>query len=256
MRTVTRILVGVVGAAVLVLTACGGAGTAGSSSTPSAGPEPVPTAEQLAAMLVTPESLGGTWGAAPGPEGETAPLGGVVTEEQRAMLPRIDMCDAAPASARTAAEEVAWQAFTQVSMTPDDPLDMAGGDRVGHMIFAQEFLLGEEPAQVQATFEALRAGMAACMGPMPTEDADGHTGVSEEWAAPSVGDATYGVLMTVQEPGGGSRGTWLLRNALVRDGPVLMMIDVVEITVGEGVQPELSEEEIDAIVATAAERIA
>ena len=254
MRKVTRILVGAVGAAALALTACAGAGT--SSSTSSAGPEPVPSAEQLAAILVTPESLGGTWGPAPGPEGEAAPQGGVVTEEQRAMLPRIDMCAAAPAAARAAAEEIAWQAFTQLSMTPDDPLDMAGGDRVGHMILTQEFLLGEEPAQVQATFEALRDGMAACLGPMPTQDADGHTGVAEEWAAPSVGDASYGVLMTVQEPGGGSGGTWLLRNALVRDGPVLMLVDVVEITVGEGVQPELSDEEIHAIVVTAAERIA
>lgn len=235
------------GGAVLVLAACGGTGTDSASPSAAWAEGTVPTAEQLAAVLVTADDLEGQW-EVPVPEDAGAAVDGVVSEEQQEMLPSLELCDEASEESVAAAEGLRWQAFRQLQMTPEDPLDMAGGDRSGHMIFLQEFLLADEPDQVEATFDALRDGLAACLGPI--EAGEEGPGMSEELAVPEVGDDRYGVLVSVEEAGGA--GTWYLNNALVRSGPVLMLTDVVEITLGEGLDNELDREEIDALITAAA----
>lgn len=262
-----RVLVPLLVTALLALGGCAG-GTTGGPATPTGGPtaspaasgsvEPgwptgsVPTAEQLATALVTPADLAGEWAAPSAGQGE-GPVAGVIPEDQRSSLPTIELCPAAGPEALAAAKALRWQAFTQLHMTPEDPLDMAAGDRSGHMIFVQEFLLAEDEAAAAATFAALREGMAACMGPQPT-DSDGHVVVAQPLALPPLGDEAVGELDTVTEPGPGN-GLWRLHNAVVRDGPVLMWTDVVEITLGKGVQPELDQAEIDTILVTEADRI-
>ena len=63
---------------------------------------------------------------------------------------------------------------------------MESGDRVGHMIFVQEFLTSGVPAEIEATFTALRDGMRACQGEIPAGDEG--PGMTEPMAIPDVGD--------------------------------------------------------------------
>ena len=242
----------------LVLGGCAGNGTGTTETTETAQPGAgwsqgaIPTAEQLAAALFSDEDLEGTWTVNVPPDAPEAAISGVVTEEMSALLPRMQLCDGASPESIEAVDALQWQAFRQLDMTPEDPLDMAAGDRSGHMIFAQEFLLSGDPAEIEATFTAWREGALACMGEQPVTE-DGETILSEELAIPAIGEDRFGELDTVGEPGGGA--IWSLNNAMVRDGPVLMWVDVAEIVMGEGVEPELSRAEIDQILTTAAEKV-
>lgn len=241
-------------ALVLALGGCAGDG-AGTSSSPSAAAWPegaVPTAEQLATALITDADIAGTW-TVNMPEDPAAAIAGVVSEQQREMLPRLELCDNASAEAKAAVDGLRWQAFRQLDMTPEDPLDFAEGDRSGHMIFAQEFLLADDPAEVEVLFNHLREGTRACLGEQPVTE-DGETIVSEALEVPAIGDDRFGELDTVGEPGGGA--IWYLNNAFMRDGPVLMWADVAEIIMGEGLEAELSRDEIETILTTAANKVA
>lgn len=54
------------------------------------------------------------------------------------------------------------------------------------MIFVQEFLRSGDPAEIEATFTALRDGMQACQGDIPAgEEGPGST---ESMAIPAVGE--------------------------------------------------------------------
>ena len=88
--------------------------------------------------------------------------------------------------------------------------------------------------------------MKACLGKIDTGEEG--PGAATEMTSPEVGDDRYGVLTTVQEAGGG--GEWLLHNTLVRQGGVLMMVDVVDIHLG--VDPLFTTDDVGAIVTTAA----
>ena len=127
---------------------------------------------------------------------------------------------------------------------------MAKGDRVGHMIFVQEYLLAEDPAEVESTFNALSDGLRACQGKIPAGQEG--PGKSEPMAIPDVGDDRYGDLTTVAEAGG---AYWLLHNSLVRQGPVLMDLQVVDIVMGKGVQPAFTTEVIGTFLTTAVEKL-
>jgi hypothetical protein len=210
----------------------------------------VPTAEQLASVLVTAEDYAGTWTVSVPPDAQDA-ISGVMTEEQQEMLPRIALCDKASAASRAAADAVRWQAFRQLEQSEDDPIDMAAGDRVGHMIFVQEFLGSGDPAEIEATFTALRDGMQACQGEIPAGDEG--PGKSEPMVIPDVGDDRYADLTTLAEAGGGAY--WMLHNSLVRQGPVLMDLLVTDIVMGDGVQPEYTTEEIGALLTAAVEKL-
>ena len=60
-------------------------------------------------------------------------------------------------------------------------------------------------------------------------------------------------MTTLQEAGGGAY--WLLHNSLVRQGPVLMQMQVVDIVMGEGVQPVFATEDIGTFLTTAIEKL-
>jgi hypothetical protein len=251
MRRQVRPLVVLVGAAALVLCGCAGDGSE-STSQPSSSPTAtwsagvVPTADQLASVLVTDGDYEGTWTVNVPPDAQ-AGASGAVTEEQQAMLPRIVLCDRASAESRAAAEALRWQAFRQLDQSEEDPLDMESGDREGHMIFVQEFLASGDAAAIEATFTALRDGMRACQGAIPAGEEG--PGMTEPMAIPDVGDDRYGDVTTLGEAGGGAY--WLLHNSLVRQGTVLMDLQVVDIVMGEGVEPVYTTEDIGTFLTTA-----
>jgi hypothetical protein len=253
MRRQVRSLVALVGAAALLLGGCAKEGS-DSASQPSSSPAlsagVVPTPEQLASALVTADDYDGTWTVNVPPDDQNAGSG-VIAEEQQALLPRIELCDKASAESRAAAEALRWQAFRQLDQSEVDPIDMAAGDRVGHMIFVQEYLRSGDPAEIEATFNALRAGMQACQGAIPAGEEG--PGTTDPMVIPEVGDDRYGDLTNIGEAGG--RAYWLLHNSLVRQGPVLMDLQVVDIVMGEGVEPEFTSEDIATFLTTAVEKV-
>lgn len=252
--THVRVLLALAGAAVLLLGSC--AGDDSGSSPPSSSDAPawsqgaVPTAEQLASVLVTTDDYPGEWTVNVPPDSE-AVIPGVVTERQRGMLPKLGFCDRAGQESRSAADTLRWQAFRQLDQSEEDPIDMAAGDRVGHMIFVQEFLMAGAPTEIESTFDALRAGMQACQGRIPAGEEG--PGRSEPMVIPAVGDDRYGELTTMEEAGGGAY--WLLHNSLVRQGPVLMDLQVVDIVMGEGVEPAFTTGDIGTFLTTAIGRL-
>ena len=254
MRRQVRPLVALIGAAALVLSGCAGDGS--ESAQPSSSPTAtwssgvVPTAEQLASVLVAEGDYEGMWTVNVPPDAQMG-VSGVVSEEQQAMLPRLELCDRASAESRAAVEALRWQAFRQLDQSEENPIDMASGDRVGHMIFVQEFLTSGDPAEIEATFTALRDGMRACQGEIPAGDEG--PGMTEPMAIPDVGDDRYGDLTNLGEAGGGAY--WLLHNSLVRQGTVLMDLQVVDIVMGEGVEPEYTTEDIATFLTTAVEKL-
>lgn len=222
----------------LSMAGCGG-GTSGSA---------VPTAEQLASSLVTADDHDGEWTVNSAPDDPAMPPSGVVSPEQQDMLPALEMCGAAGARSRAAADGLRWKAFRQLDLTEDDPI-APPGDRTGHMIFVQEFLTSGESAEIERTFGLLRDGMKACLGDIPAGEEG--PGTAKAMTVPGVGDDRYGVLMTVQEAGGWAE--WRLHNTLVRQGAVLMLMDVVEIRAG--VAPHYSVDEVGTFVTTAVDKL-
>jgi hypothetical protein len=260
----SRSVVALTAAVVLLLGGCGsdGAGpgpygtspssspTSSPTASPTASQVVVPTAEELAAALVTTDAYEGTWTVNVPPDQEAA-VSGVVSEAQQEMLPRIELCEQASEESRAAARALRWQAFRQLDQSEADPVDMAGGDRRGHLVFVQEFLMAGEPAEVETTFEALRDGMRACEGAIPAGEEG--PGTAEPMSLPAVGEDRYGELTTMEEAGGGAY--WLLHNAVVRRGPVLMSLQVVDIVVGEDVQPSFTTEDVGTFVTTAVDKL-
>lgn len=223
---------------VLSVAGCGG-GDSGSA---------VPTADQLASSLVTVDDYEGDWTVDPGPDDAPGSPSGTLSPEQQEMLPGLEMCEAAGPQSRAAAEGLRWKAFRQLDLAEDDPISPPG-DRKGHMVFVQEFLTSGEPAEIERTFDLLRDGMKACLGDIPTGEEG--PGTAEAMAVPSVGDDRYGVLTTVEEAGGWAE--WRLHNTLVRQGAVLMLMDVVDIRAG--VAPLYSIDEVGTFVTRAVDRL-
>ena len=241
-------------AAVLLLPACG---SDTDEPTPSTSPErspsagagwdegTVPTPEQLASVLVAPEDLDGDWTVKmPDVEGTEAP--GVVPEEQRGNLPRIRFCKAASAESKEAGESLEWEAFMQLGLASPDPRNS--------QVFTQEFLLAAEPAEVESLFESLQDGMKACAG-RKTEYPGGETGRTEELPVPALGEAAYGTREIVEEASPRGPAIWDLRYVLVRDGAVLMSIQVGDVYVGEDAEPRLSDADVDAILTAVAQKL-
>lgn len=247
-------VVGMTGAAILLLGGCGGDGSdaapSPSSAAPSSSQAAVPTAEQLAAHLVTAGTYDGTW-TVNVPQDAQSAIDGVVPESQQEMLPSLQLCAKASEESRAAADALRWQAFRQLDQFETNPIDMATGDRVGHMIFIQEFLLAGDPAEVETTFDALRDGVRACEGKIPAGEEG--PGKAEPMTLPDVGEDRFGELTTVEEAGGGAY--WLLHTSWVRQGPVLMNLQVVDIVMGEGVQPAFTTEDLDAFLTTAVDNL-
>jgi hypothetical protein len=207
-----------------------------------------PTAEQLAAQLVTTDSFEGDWTVNAGPDDGTDMTSGVVQEDQRDMLPTIELCDAASPEAQAAAESLTWMAFRQLDLDEDDPIDPPN-DRTGHMVFVQQFLTSGDADELATTFELLRSGSEACFGPIAVGEEG--PGQAEAMPVPAVGDARFGVLTTIEEAGGSAE--WRLHNAFVLDNDVLMSFLVVDIRAGDGVEPYYSTDDIDEMIAIAAD---
>ena len=208
-----------------------------------------PTAEELAATLVTVDDYEGDWTVNAGPDDSIDMSTGVVPDEMQDLLPRLDFCDEASDESRAAAEEVQWQAFRQLDLTVEDPIRPP--DREGHMVSVQQYLTAADPAEIEATFDVLRDGMEACLGDIAAGEEGPGTAV--EMTIPEVGDDRYGVLLTFEEAGGWAE--WRLHPALVRQGPVLMSMQVMDIRAGEGVGPYYSVEEVGAMFQTAVDRL-
>jgi hypothetical protein len=185
-----------------------------------------PTADELAASLLTTGDLDGRWTVNAGPA-EFGGGSGVVTEEQQQNLPRFGVCDEQGSADQESDENLHWFAFRQLDLTSDDPIDLPG-DRTGHMAFVQEYLTAGDPADLQATFELLRDGAAACYGDIPA-GAEG-PGTAGPLTIPDLGDDRFGAQMTLAEAGGWAE--WRLSYAVVRDGPVLLSVVVTDIAAG------------------------
>ncbi|MGN6575411.1 MAG: hypothetical protein ACTHKG_06970 [Nocardioides sp.] len=230
----------ILAASMVLVTACGSdeagspAGpdqspTSASSSTSAAGSAAVPTAEELAAALVRPDDLEGAWTTWEGPDASASGVPGVVPEEQRGNLPRLDLCDKADAASAQAAKELRWQAFRQLNLTLTDDARM-------HQVFVQQFLLADDAGRVAATYDAVTDGLRACFGTQQTYD-KGVTGISRRMALPALGDAALGARSIVLEASPRGPATWDLRNVLVRRGSVLMNVQIGEVGFFDDVEP-------------------
>ena len=126
-----------------------------------------PSAAELADSLITVTDLEGEWSIDPGPDdGAAVSSSGVVTDEERELLPRPDLCPDASTEARGVVDGLEWQAFRQLNETVDDPIDPPL-DREGRIVFVQEFLLAADQNDLEADFDLLRAGHDACVGDIP-----------------------------------------------------------------------------------------
>lgn len=210
-------------------------------------PEPL-RAEQLAARLVAPGDLDGEWAVDEGPDGIA--LNGVVTDEMRPMLPTFDLCEAASAESRAAAEAVEWQAFTQLDRTVDDPLDPPS-DRSGRIVFVQEFLAAGPESDIDSTFDLVRAGWEACLGDVPAGEEG--PGTVSAFSLPDVGDERTGTLTTLGEAGGWAE--WRVHSVLVRSGATLLALTVADVHSND-VEAQYTDDEVGAIVRTIVDGLA
>ena len=209
---------------VVALAGCG-SGEGGSAQGPS--PVAVPTVAQLQDALLVPADLTGQW----------------AVDGQGTQSGVIELCAAASDESKQAAADLQFHAGVTLREVTEPGATGA--------VYVAQFLLGDQVETVQATFEALQAGARACYGQplVPEED----FGTNEPYELPAVGDARYGEyhVMASSTPGYGS----YLHMAVVRDGPVLMLLNVREFTGQEGQEPLRSAQDVGTIVTTAANKL-
>jgi hypothetical protein len=242
-----RSLMVVIGTAVLMLPACGAgdADTEGPTPTPAWSQGAVPTTIQLASVLLTGDDLPGQWEYTQGRSGIFV------------------FCPQASAESIRAADVLIWQADVQLDQIPDGPSATPTPDPSTPVITVDQWLLADDPTQVEDTFTDLRAGIEACYGPSSLTvegvagTADGAPLVSAPMAVPEVGDDRIGEFDSYPEGFPGSahaRSPAYQSIAIIRDGPVLMMIGIGE----ENASPtdqQLTQDDIDAIITTAASKL-
>ena len=223
-------------------------------STPDGQPESDSSAAaEVAALLVTAEDLGDRWSELV-PDPDVSFEDGVVTDENREWLPRLEFCPAASAESQEAARNLPWQAFRQLNYdtgmaqptaepTPGSP------PMQHHLVFLQEFLLRGDADDIEETYAALAAGMEACTD-QTIEYPDGEIGRGEPFDVPALGDGSTGTRQLVAEPGAARRAaTWDLRNVLVRDGEYLVSLSFAEIT-SPKVEPQFDDAAVEQLVET------
>lgn len=185
------------------------------------------SAEAVAALLLTPQELGDGWSTRTGPPGSGGLDTGVVTDDNRDMLPRFEQCATAEQPPQT--DPLHWDAFRQLDLATQVTGKPRPGERpTHHLVFVQELILTDAPAAVTATFTDLEEAMAACVGQQSTSP-DGEEITSKPLEVPAVGEAATGLRYTVTEPGGPGGPVWDLRNVAFRDGDLLVGLTVVEI---------------------------
>ena len=205
----------------------------------------VPTAAALAEQLIDADTFDGVWVVNVPPDVSEADSG-IVTSEMQQMLPTIDLCDEATDAAQAAAEGVEWMAFRQIDLEVDDPIEPPD-DRVGNLVMVQEFLMSEEPEEIEELFELLRDGLEACLGEIPAGEEG--PGVSEEIELPEIGDDRFGALVVFAEAGDWAE--WRIHGGLVRDGAVLAMFNVIDVRADA--EPHYTVDEAAEMMATAHE---
>lgn len=212
---------------VMCVVAVAGCSSDGGGSAQGPSPVAVPTVAQLQDALLVPADLTGQWAV-----DDQGTQGGV-----------IELCAAASDASKQAAADLQFQAG--VTLRAQTEPGATGG------AYVAQFLLADQTDTVQSTFEALQAGAQACYGQplVPEED----FGTNEPYELPAVGDVRYGEyhVMASSTPGYGS----YLHMAVVRDGPVLMLLNVWEFTGQEGQNPEISAQDVGIIVTTAANKL-
>ena len=186
----------------------------------------IPTAQELSSSLVTADDLDGEWSLFTGPQGgdEDIDPSGILTDEQRELVPSFDLCDKASDDAKKAAEGLRPVVFRQLDLTVDEEIDPPF-DRTGHLIFLQEFLYTGDENEMAATFASVRDGLTDCLGDIPAGEEG--PGRAESLDVPAVGDERIGVLTTIEEAGGWAE--WRIQNLIMRDGPVMMSLVLVDI---------------------------
>lgn len=224
-----------VGASIAVALMLAGCGS--TDEPPSGGA----SASGLADMLVEVDDLGTGWEMNSPPEDYGSY--GVVTDENRQMVPRLQFCDKASADSRAAASGLDWEAFTQFNYE-------TGDDR--HLVFVQEFLRSDAVDDVRATYDALAAGVRACDAERSVYP-DGEVGTQSTLEVPGVGDDRVGSRETVSEPGDRAP-TWDIRSLLARDGTTLIGVTVVEIA-GPGTEKVLDDAEVRDLMATITDKV-
>ena len=214
------------------------------------GAQPVPSAQQLASSLVSADDLEGEWSLFAGPQGDDEELdpSGILTEEQRELVPSFDLCEKASDEAKKAVEELRPVAFRQLNLAVDDEIDPPL-DRTGHMIFLQQFLYSGDEEELAETFASIREGFTDCLGDIPAGEEG--PGRAEALDVPEVGDERFAVLTTLEEAGGWAE--WRIQNVIVRDGPVLMSLVLVDIRADA--DPYFTEESFGDYVRVAAKKL-
>lgn len=211
-----------------------------------------PSSEDLSDALLNAGDLPGQWTENRGdPESSdgTIPASGIIPEDQRAMLPTFELCDAAPADGKAAADSLVWEVFRQFDMTPADPFNPPT-DREGHKIFLQEFMLAGAPSDLEQLTADLFPAMEACLGDIPAGEEGPGTATKIEISA--VGDESIAVLTQIEEIGG--RGQWFIYNSVIRKGSVLLSVMLGDVYIGN-LEPEIGVDDFDAIVKTAVEKL-
>lgn len=232
----TRKLATLVVAAV-VLAGCGGEAT---------------STEDLSNALLTVGDLPGEWtenrGNPDASEG-TIPASGIIPDEQRKLLPTVELCDAASADAKTAADSIEWDVFRRFDMTAADPFNPPT-DREGHKIFLQEFMMSEDASDLEDLTADVFPAIEACLGDIPAGEEGPGTATKIEIT--SVGDEHIAVLTQIEEAGG--RGQWFIYNAVIRKGSVLMSVMLGDVFIGD-LEPEVDLADFDAIVTAAVDKL-
>lgn len=171
-----------------LLASCGDGATDSSTTSPER------TAGEVAALLIAPEALGDGWSTLTDPGGEYEFEGGVVTDENRDLLPRFEQCAASDEAPPQVSDPPHWDAYRQLNLateiTSGEP--SPGTRPEHHLVFVQEFLLADDPTAVTASFDELESGMESCANQETTSE-DGETITSEPLEVPAVGDAATGL---------------------------------------------------------------
>lgn len=210
----------------------------------------IPSAEDLSRTLLDDVDLDGDWTRFDGPQGgdEMVDPSGVLTEDQRDLVPVFEFCDEASDEAKAVGESLRPLVFRQLDLQTDDEINPPF-DRSGHMIFLQEFLYADDPEVIAQSFDTIQDGTTVCFGDIPAEEEG--PGRAIELELPDVGEDRLGVLITIEEAGGWAE--WHIQEAIVFDGPILMRLVLVDIRAG--VEPFFAVSDFAEIVRLADEKL-
>ncbi|TEX47948.1 MAG: hypothetical protein B7C54_02505 [Acidimicrobiales bacterium mtb01] len=203
------------------------------------------SANELAKSLLAADDLPGEWKVDFGPDDGGLDPSGVVSDEQRELLPSVDFCEQASREAKSATDDLRWEAFRQFNQDVDDPIDPPF-DREGRIVFVQEFLMSGLSSRLSLLLDRLREGFIACLGDIPAGEEGPGTAVQVPLG--DVGDEGVAVLYRIQEAGGG--GMWNVYSAIVRKDSVLVGLTLADVYLGD-LEPTVDESMLREILETA-----